>query len=399
MRVPVAGVAVEPVQFVVGPVSQAAAAILAGGTAGYAVLTGWYAARAFLARLEDRWSAALATLVMAGLAWVLYDRGAELVPAPFSVGLVAVYGISIAITLTYTLGRYQERIQRFTATFGKRLNAILADIVPEERQAEWSRMRAAFTATPEGRRKTPHLLMGLFIPIYGAAGFLLLRGVWEVAYGGDPGDGMGFAGEGIRNLYAATHAADGTWLVAGQMLGVFCLLGLLYVLVPTELLRLRFPELSYPFKSVILSRLRRREKGLFGAHYYIAATTPLAALWLTRDPAHWDVTVPAVLAVLAVAIFADAASALVGIRWGKRKWFHNPGKTYLGSVGGTVVAFAVALPLVGLPVAFATAAVFLLVDMWAPVPVSVSDNLLNPLALAACYIALQGELDPWLPFY
>lgn len=386
-------------QFVVGPVSQAAAAILAGGTAGYSLLTGWYAVRAFQARLEDRWSAALATLVMAALAWLLFDRGAQLVPAPFSVGLVAVYVISLAITLTYTLGRYQERIQRFTATFGNRLTSLLADVVPEERQAEWARLRAAFTPTPEARRKTPHLLMGLFIPIYAALGFLLLRGVWDLAYGGSPGDGSGFAGEGIVNLYAATHAADGTWLVAGQMLGTFCLLGLLYVIVPTELLRLRYPELSYPFKSVILSRLRKREKGLFGAHYYIAATTPLAALWLTREPAQWHVTIPAVLAVVAVAVFADAASALVGIRWGKRKWFHNPGKTYLGSLGGTAVAFLVALPLVGLPAAVATAAVFLAVDVLAPIPFSASDNLLNPLALAACYAALEGHLDPWFAFY
>lgn len=391
--------AVEPIEFVVGPVSEAAAAVLAGGTLGYALLAGWYAVRAFRARLEDRWSAALATLVLAALAVLLFQRGEELVPAPFSVALVAIYGISIAITLSYTLGRYRERIERFTAKFGKRLNALLADVVPEERQAEWARLRAAFTPTPEQRRKTPHLAMGLILAIYLALGFLVLRGVWDLAYGGDPGDGSGFAGEGIRNLYAATHAADGTWMVAGQMLGVFCLLGLLYVLVPTELLRLRYPELSYPFKTIILTRLRRREKGLFGAHLYIAATTPLAALWLTRDPAHWDVTIYAVLAVVSVSVFADAASALVGIRWGRRKWFHNPNKSYLGSAGGTVVAFVVALPFVGLPVAVVTAVAFLVVDIWAPVPFSISDNILNPLALAACYVVLQGDLDPWFPYY
>jgi dolichol kinase len=391
-------VAVDPVQFTAGPVSQAAAAMLAGGTAAYAVLTGWYAVRAFRAGLEDRWSALLATLVMAALAGVLLARGAELVPAPFSIALLAVYAISIAITLTYTLGRYQERIAVFTTKYGKRLNAILADLVPEERQAEWDRLRSAFTPTPEQRRKTPHLLMGIILVIYGA-GFLLLRGIWDAAYGGHPVEGAGFAGEGILNLYAATHASVGTWLVAGQMLGVFCLLGLLYLLVPTELLRLRFPELSYPFKSIILSRLRRREKGLFGAHYYIAATTPLAALWLTRDPAHWDVTIYAVLATISIAVFADAASALVGIRWGRRKWFHNPNKSYLGSVGGTAVAFAVALPFVGLPVAIASAAVFLVVDIWAPKPISISDNILNPLALMGAYGFLVPYMDPWFPYY
>ena len=391
--------AVEPVEFFVGPVSRASAAVLAGGTFGYAVLTGWYAVRAFQARLEDRWSAAMCTLVMLALAWLLFEDGAHLVPAPFSVGLVAIYGVSIAITLTYTLGRYKERIQRFTDKFGKRLNALLLDVLPEERQAEWMRLRTAFAPTPEERRKGPHLAVGVFLLIYGALGFLILRGVWDFAYGGVPTGDPSLAGEGIQNLYAATHAADGTWLVPGHIFGLFCFLGLLYLLVPTELLRLRYPELSYPFKTIILSRLRRRERGLFGAHYYIAATLPLAAIWLTREPEHWDVTVPAVLSVIAVSVFADSASALVGIRWGRAKWFHNPNKSYLGSVGGTLVAFAVALPLVGLPVAAVTAVVFLLVDIWAPVPFSVSDNILNPVALALCYGVLQDELAPWVPFY
>jgi dolichol kinase len=247
---------------------------------------------------------------------------------------------------------------------------------------------------PEQRRKTPHLLMGLFLPLYLAVGSLMLKGLWELSRKGPVLDREAFA-----NLYAATHTADGPWLVAGQTVGLFGLLLLLYCILPTELLRLRYPELSYPFKAIITSRLRKREKGLFGAHYYLAATTPLAALWLTRDPAHWDVTIYAVLAIISVSVFADAASALVGIRFGKRKWFHNPGKSYLGSAGGTVVAFALVLPLVGLPMAVVTAAVFLIVDILAPVPFPVSDNILNPLVLGAVYVAMQGHLDPLLPYY
>ena len=42
------------------------------------------------------------------------------------------------------------------------------------------------------------------------------------------------------------------------------------------------------------------ERGLFGAHYYLAAATPLAVLWLTSDPARWDATVPAAAALLVV---------------------------------------------------------------------------------------------------
>ena len=386
--------AVEPVQFAVGWPSHAAALFLAGGTVGYAALTALYTVRAFRHRLEDRWSAAVAGLVMVGLAYGLFEHGAELLPAPFGVGLVIVFVGAIVLTITYTLGRYQEKIARFQATFGDRLNQILARSLPEDRYAEWQRMRATWAMDAEGRRKMPHLLMGLFVAVYLAIGSLLLRGLWELSRKGPIIDR-----EAFNNLYAATHAAEGEWLVGGQTVGLFGMLLLLYCILPTEFLRLRYPELSYPFKAIITTRLRKREKGLFGAHYYLAASTPFVALWLTREPTQWDVTIYAVLSIISVTVFADAASALVGTRLGRRKWFHNPGKSYLGSAGGTVVALALALPFVGLPMALATAAAFLVVDMLAPVPFSVSDNLLNPIALAALYLALHSHLDPWLPYY
>lgn len=386
--------AVEPVQFTVGWASHAAALFLAGGTMGYAALTALYAMRAFRHGLEDRWSAAAATAVMVGLAYGLWAHGAELLPAPFGVGLVVVFVGALALTVTYTLGRYQEKIARFQATFGDRLNQILAKSLPEDRYAEWQRLRASWAMDPEQRRKTPHLLMGLFLAVYLAVGHLLLLGLWELSRKGPVIDREAFA-----NLFAATHPPAGDWLVGGQVVGLFGLLLLLYCILPTEFLRLRYPELSYPFKAIITSRLRKREKGLFGAHYYLAAGTPLVALWLTRDPSQWDVTIYAVLAIINVAVFADAASALFGTRFGKRKWPHNPGKSYVGSAGGTAVAFLVALPLVGLPLALATAAVFFVLDLVAPIPFPISDNILNPVGLAALYIGFQGHLDPWLPYY
>ncbi|HJQ93933.1 MAG TPA: phosphatidate cytidylyltransferase [Candidatus Thermoplasmatota archaeon] len=386
--------AVEPVQFAVGWASRSAALFLAGGTVGYAALTALYTVRAFRHRLEDRWSAAVASLAMLGLAYGLFEHGADLLPAPFGVGLVVVFVGAIALTVTYTLGRYQEKIARFQATFGDRLNQILARSLPEDRYEEWQRLLAKWTMEPEQRRKMPHLLMGLFLAVYLAVGALLLRGLWELSRKGPVIDR-----EAFNNLHAATHATEGAWLVGGQTVGLFGMLLLLYCILPTEFLRLRYPELSYPFKAIITSRLRKRENGLFGAHYYLAASTPLLALWMTRDPTHWDVTIYAVLAVLCVSVFADAASALVGTSLGKRKWFHNPGKSYLGSLGGTGVAFALVLPFVGLPMAVVTAAVFLVVDILAPVPFSVSDNLLNPIVLGGVYIAMQGHLDPWLPYY
>lgn len=381
----------DPVSFEVGPVSLAATRLLAGATAAYAVLTGVYAWRGVKARLQDRWSAVACAVVLLALSWILATDGPRLLPAPFSVGLVIIMVAAIVFTLTYTLGRYKERIERFRVEAGARLAALLRQSLPEERHAHWIRLRERFQLGLEERRKAPHLTMGLVVPSYLALGHLILLAAWGALYGGDAQ-----SAEGVQNLYQATHSG---YLVGGHMFTVVILLTVLYVIAPTELLRLRFPELSYPFKDIILTRLREREKGLFGAHYYIAAAAPLAVLWVARDPSTWDVAIPAIVAILAVTVFADAASALVGVRYGRRKWFHHPGKSYLGTVGGAVVAVAVSAPLVGIPMALVTGAVFAILDALAPVPLAISDNILNPVVLAAVYLVAWPILDPMVPFY
>lgn len=380
----------EPVDFMIGALSQRAAEGLAVAVLLYAGATGYYAWRGFQTGLADRWSALLATLVMVALAALLRTDGARVLPAPFSVWLLVVYLAGIVVTLTWTLGRYQERIDRFREQFGARLNALLAERLPEDRLAEWRRLRDRFQGDEEGRRKTPHLLMGVFLVIYLVAGRALLRGVADLA------DATLDGGEAVANLYLASHSG---YLVAGHVTALFGLMGLLFLVLPNELLRLKYPELSYPFKATILQRLREREKGLFGAHYYIVATLPLAAIGLTRDPATWTWSIPAVIAVVCVTVFADAASALVGIRFGRRKWFHHAGKSYLGTVGGMVVAFLVALPFIGVPGGVAAAVVFAAVDALSPVPFPASDNILHPVALAAAFLVLDGAVSPLFPFY
>lgn len=379
--------------FAMGDASVAAARALAVGAALHGGLTLRFTLRAFQARLADRWSATGATAVLFALAVVLWQDGAQALPAPFSVGLVVVYLLGIAVTLTYTAGRYHDRIDRFRERFGDRLNALLSELVPEERAEAWRRIREQWQQDAEMRRKTPHLMMGLFLALYAALGFLLLRGIWRAGYGGGCLDG---APEGIWNLCVASH---GPWLAGGHLVAVFGLFVLLFAIAPTEFLRLQYPELSYPFKQTILSRLREREVGLFGAHFYIVAALPLAALWVARDPATWPTTVPAVVALLSVTVFADSASALFGMRWGRRRLPHNAGKTWIGAWGGTAVAFLVALPLTGWTMAAVTAAVFLVLDLAAPVPVPVSDNILNPVGLAVAYVLGAPWLDPMIPYY
>lgn len=374
-------------QFAAGPLTVAAARALALVLGTYGVGTAWFAWHGFRSGLADRWSAGVCTLTVLLLAAFLWTHP-QAMPAPFSIWLLVLVFVGLVVMFTWTLGRYQERIDRFREEFGGRLTALLAERLPEERLAEWRSLRDRFSLSREERRKAPHLMMGAFFVLYLGVGFALLRGAWSSARGSGEG-------EAVFNLFEASHSGV---LAAGHVTVLFGLVALLVLIVPNELLRLKYPELSYPFKTTILRRLRAREKGLFGAHYYIVASLPLSLLWLTRDPASWDRTVPAGMALLAVTVFADAASALVGIRLGKRKWFHNRGKSYLGTVGGTAVAFLVSLPLTGLPAAAAAAAVFFAIDVVAPVPIPVSDNLLNPLALALVYGAMVGQLDPLVPY-
>src|SRR5687768_15419265 len=105
-------------------------------TLAYAALTGVYAVRGLRAQLDDRWSAVVATAVMALLGLTLWRDGARLLPAPFSIFVLFVAVSGIVLTLTFTLGRYQERIERFKVQFGQRLSNLLDAIVAEERQAE-----------------------------------------------------------------------------------------------------------------------------------------------------------------------------------------------------------------------------------------------------------------------
>ncbi len=380
---------VDPIGFTIGPVSQAAARLLALVVGTYALLTARHAVAAYQQRLPDRGSAMMATWVMIGMAVLLWIDGARLLPAPFSLVVLAAFVVGIAITLGYTLGNMAKRFEAWREDVRKIIEEWAEKALPESQRDAWLQNRFE-QLHPEQKRKTPHLMMGLFVVAYVGLGYGILKGIAALV----PDDAT--VGENLMNLNAAL---SGGIMEAGHMVAITALLAVLLLLLPVEMLRLQFPQMEYPFKGTITSMLRERERGLFGAHYYIAATLPMAVLFLTDDSATWDVTLFAVIAMLGVSVFADAASAIFGIRWGRHKWPHNRGKSLEGTAGGCLVAFVVALPFVGLPVAIASAVVFLLVDVLAPVPFSVSDNILNPLALAAAYALLLPHLAPLIPFF
>lgn len=379
----------DPV-FLVGPVSLGAARVLALGVAAYAVATAGHTRRAYRKRLEDRGSSLLATFVMAGLAWLLWKEGASILPAPYSLVVLVLSMTGVVVTLGYTLSDAEKRLERLREHTRIALEEWADKLLPPERKEQWLEARIAELGEEE-RRKTPHLLMGLFIAGYLFLGGIILRGALRLVR-----DPNALSPEILHNLRVPLDAG---LLAAGHIVSLTLLLGLLFLLLPVEMVRLRFPQLGYPFKGTITSLMREREQGLFGAHYYIAATLPLSVMLLTRDPAGWETSLYAVVAVLVVSIFGDSASAIFGRRYGRRKWPHNRNKSFVGTAAGTLVSVVLALPFVGVVGAIACGVVFLLVDVLAPVPFSASDNILNPLALAAALLAIQDHLDPWLPYY
>lgn len=359
-------------QVVVGPVAVAACAILALGTLAYAVATAVHAWAGMRRRYPDRWSAALAAVALAALAGAIWAWGPQQLLAPLAPALAAVMVACAVAAPAFTAYGLQDKLDRIG-----------------QRMPTWLRWRLP-DMSHEDRRKGPHLLMGLFVLDLAFVGHYLILAVATLG----PSASAPQDSETWGNLHAL---ASGPYLAAGQVTAVWFALVLVYVLLPVELLRLRFPSHAYPFKRIIEPRLRERERGLFGAHLYISVGVALALLALGRDPEAWDITVPAAIAMVSVTVFADAASALVGIRWGRTRWFHNAGKSYIGTFGGAVVALAFCLVLVGPVAALLAAILFVAVDAVAPRPIPISDNLLNPLGLAALFAAIHGHIRPIIP--
>lgn len=334
------------------PDAELAASVAVAAILAHALLLAPFAARGFRRGLADRWSTLVCVVALAALAGVVWAWGPVAMPLPYLGAVAAAAVVAPITTVAFTVGGGQRLLDRLPA---------------------W--LHPPHEAGQEERRKLPHLAMGLSL-----AGYLGL------------GHGVAVL---LRDLHPELAAAAALpWAHAGQQVVVAWLLVLVLVLAPVEIVRLWRPDLPYPWKRIIESRMRPREHGLVMAHMHMAVGAALAVLWLGHDPARWNPLVQAAMATLAVSVFADTASALVGTRWGRTKWPHSPGKSVAGTAAGLVVAFLVALPFAGPFLAVAAALLFVAIDLAAPAWVPVSDNLLNPIGLAALFWLAQGWMAP-----
>ena len=156
--------------------------------------------------------------------------------------------------------------------------------------------------------------------------------------------------------------APPTWRLGGLVFAFVFFLGL-------DVLRLRWGWFGRLFHQHLGGALRASEKhGLTSSHY----------LTLTACILAWSVPPPVGAAALAMQIVGDAAAAMVGRRFGRRRL---GGKSLEGSAAcfvGCILAGAVFLPTRPLALAAAAAAATLVEAL----PLGVDDNLSVPLVAA-----------------
>jgi dolichol kinase len=144
-------------------------------------------------------------------------------------------------------------------------------------------------------------------------------------------------------LYMLIYGLFPRWIVL-WILGT-----VLVVLACVEFLRIRRPELNAWFLARF-SGLHRTSEILAPSGIFWT----LLGCWLTMAT---FTSKKIVLPALGFLAFGDAAAALMGRAWGRRRWRHNPDKTWVGSGAFALVATVWASAFVHWPVAITSAAV------------------------------------------
>ncbi|PKK86104.1 MAG: hypothetical protein CVT48_02635 [Thermoplasmata archaeon HGW-Thermoplasmata-1] len=249
------------------------------------------------------------------------------------------------------------------------------------------------TPSQEVMRKLPHMALLLFLSSYfGVAHVvfgLLSKGIYKL------GSGLPLiTPETIQNV---ERMANAPYFVSGHVLAIMFSLILLFATLPSEFIRLRHPELQYPFKDIIL-KSRRKGEITFVSHVYMMAGLSLGLIMLGWNPALWEATLPAAIAMILAIVLGDTAAALFGIRFGRHKLPLQEKKSWEGTIAGTLVTFGSTLAFVGIPAAAVLAFLFMVSDILIPFFIPVSDNLVNPPLFAIAMLACIPIIEPMIPF-
>jgi dolichol kinase len=166
-----------------------------------------------------------------------------------------------------------------------------------------------------------------------------------------------------------------------------------------ELFYNRKPEYHYIFKNSFEKTRRPDEQGSVGSHVPMILGITLSMIIVTynQDYGSNPFFVNATNAIVLVTVFGDMAASGVGRRWGKKKWPHNPKKSYLGTFSGCTATFLLTFWIVGIPLALLSVIIFFLADVVLP-QWNLTDNFTYPFITAIFYRIFFSSITPLVIF-
>ncbi|GAB4311829.1 MAG: hypothetical protein Kow0069_12280 [Promethearchaeota archaeon] len=218
-------------------------------------------------------------------------------------------------------------------------------------------------------------------------GFLLVASFYGVGFGSVAGIVNDNTVRYINRIQGAYESLWGpleqypfpvTDTQAVASLTMFALVAALFFAVIPELIRVLSKAKYSLYNKLTGAVLRGKEYKAIGPQIYLLVGVTFS--YLFYHPLGL-IPVEVVMTGALSACFSDAAAAVVGRGWGKRKVkVHNGDtKSVEGFVAGVGLTFLIGLLLVGPTLALVAAFTFFLLDYF---PTVVADNLLNPIAIS-----------------
>ncbi len=177
----------------------------------------------------------------------------------------------------------------------------------------------------------------------------------------------------LRNYLDLTHP----YVVAqGIIIIIFYVLSWLFLV--TETIR-QSPRFYFPFGKILENTLRASELKTYASYVHFSTGFLFASLFLPPS---------LLLGAFALFTFGDSMAASIGIRIGKHKIKINSKKSWEGTIAGFLASFLIAVPFVGWIWGLSGAILFVIIDVFTPTPITISDNILVPMAIPALYWVL-----------
>jgi dolichol kinase len=176
----------------------------------------------------------------------------------------------------------------------------------------------------------------------------------------------------IQDLFAVKENSLGYLIIFLWMFGQSI------VLLTLEITRLS-DNVQFPFQKQIQATLRFKEIDTFASYTHFTIGYLFAAMVLPPT---------LFLATLCLITFADPMASTIGINFGKHRYSWNK-KSVEGTIAGFLAALLSMVFFVGWVYAICGAICFMLLDLFTPEPIKMSDNLAMPIMTTLLFIVLS----------